>query len=108
MAGDRVHLLDVGTIEYGECIVAEIADKLILVDGGHVGDQNLIEGQLKEILGQDPPFDFDLLDRLALPFGSHRRPAEARGQQHDHRALGAGVGSRLRMAGRRSRRARGE
>src|SRR6478752_3692929 len=61
MAGDRVHLLDVGTIEYGECIVAEIADKLILGDGGHVGDQNLIEGQLQQILGQDPPFDFDLL-----------------------------------------------
>ena len=107
MAGDRVHLLDVGTIEYGECIVAEIADKLILVDGGHVGDQNLIEGQLKQILGQDPPFDFDLLivshchsDHIgALP----KLVATTRSPR-----LGAGVGSRLRMAGRRSRRGRGE
>jgi hypothetical protein len=60
-AANRVHLLDVGTNEYGECIVAELADKLIIVDGGHIGDHDLIEGQLKQILDQDPPFDFDLL-----------------------------------------------
>src|SRR5215207_2439601 len=61
VAANRVHLLDVGTNEYGECIVADLADKLILVDGGHIGDQDLIQAQLEQILDQDPPFDLDLL-----------------------------------------------
>lgn len=64
----RVHLLDMGARKYGDCIVCEIGQKRILIDGGHLGDQNRsdpkypsIPEQLEEILGQPSPWRFDLL-----------------------------------------------
>lgn len=64
----RVHLLDMGGRKYGDCLVCEIGDTRVLIDGGHLGDQNRsdpkypsIPEQLEEILGQPSPWHFDLL-----------------------------------------------
>jgi beta-lactamase superfamily II metal-dependent hydrolase len=40
MAGAlRIHLIDIGDREYGECLLIEAGGKRILVDGGHQGDE---------------------------------------------------------------------
>jgi beta-lactamase superfamily II metal-dependent hydrolase len=64
----RVHLLDMGSRKYGDCLVCEIGGTRILIDGGHLGDQKRsdpsypsIPEQLQEILGQPSPWHFDLL-----------------------------------------------
>jgi beta-lactamase superfamily II metal-dependent hydrolase len=66
MADFRVHLLDMGDIRYGDCIVVEAGDHRILIDAGHPNDFDGQDGydsiptQIESILGA-PPFRFDLL-----------------------------------------------
>jgi len=63
----RIHLLDVGTEKYGDCIVCELGDRRILIDGAHAGDYKdrgerpSIPSQLQELFGHAEPFKFDLL-----------------------------------------------
>lgn len=64
----QVHLLDMGAKKYGDCILLQIGRKIILIDGGHLGDQKRshadypsIPEQLEEILGEPPPWKVDLL-----------------------------------------------
>lgn len=63
----KVTLLDMGDEKYGDCIVVEHKNVRILVDGGHIrdfeqrGETPSIPDQLAEVLGAQPPFNFDLL-----------------------------------------------
>jgi len=57
----RIHVLDMGRTKYGDCILITRGGRKILIDGGHPGDTDSIRSQLKQILGQDPPFEIDLL-----------------------------------------------
>lgn len=64
----QVHLLDMGAKKYGDCIVCRIGAKVILIDGGHPGDQTRshpdyrsIPEQLEEILDKPSPWQVDLL-----------------------------------------------
>ena len=63
----RIHLLDVGTEKYGDCLVCELGDRKILIDGAHAGDYKdrgdrpSIPSQLEELFGHAAPFKFDLL-----------------------------------------------
>jgi beta-lactamase superfamily II metal-dependent hydrolase len=63
----RLHVLDMGTVMYGDCLVVEAAGKRILIDGGHLGDDSPKDGhpsipeQLAHVLGGEPPFIFDLV-----------------------------------------------
>jgi beta-lactamase superfamily II metal-dependent hydrolase len=60
-------LLDMGTEQYGDCIVCRRGDRTILIDGGHPGDFEDRNGftsiphQLAGIFNKQPPFDIDLL-----------------------------------------------
>jgi beta-lactamase superfamily II metal-dependent hydrolase len=63
----RLYLLDVGTQQYGDCILCEMGDRYILVDGGHPSDfrgtpgHDSIPAQLESIFGHPAPFPVDLL-----------------------------------------------
>ncbi|HEY9044631.1 MAG TPA: MBL fold metallo-hydrolase [Ohtaekwangia sp.] len=57
----EIHLLDMGTTKYGDCILITNNKKSILIDGGHPGDDSRIASQLKKLLKQNPPFKPDLL-----------------------------------------------
>ena len=57
----EIHLLDVGTRQYGDCIIVHNDKKRILVDGAHRGDSVLLTKQMKAIFNEDGPFHFDLL-----------------------------------------------
>lgn len=63
----KVYLLDVGSEQYGDCILCTLGNRTILVDGAHPGDFRgksgfpSIPAQLEEILGHQPPFHIDLL-----------------------------------------------
>ena len=57
----EIHLLDMGTVKFGDCILITNGDRKILIDGGHPSDGNSIRMQLKKLLRQDPPFEVDLL-----------------------------------------------
>lgn len=63
----RIHLLDVGKDQYGDCVLCEIGSTRILIDGSHPGDQKSRNGfpsipaQLEDLLGEAPPFRLDLL-----------------------------------------------
>lgn len=63
----KLTLLDMGDEKYGDCVVVEHKDIRILVDGGHIrdfeqrGETPSIPEQLAEVLGAQPPFNFDLL-----------------------------------------------
>ncbi|MDB5024304.1 MAG: hypothetical protein JWP78_2059 [Mucilaginibacter sp.] len=57
----KIHLLDMGLTKYGDCLVIDNGNRRILIDGAHPGDANSVRTQLKKILGQEPPFAFDLL-----------------------------------------------
>jgi beta-lactamase superfamily II metal-dependent hydrolase len=54
----RLHLIDVGDREYGECLLVEAGGKRILIDGGHQGDDAPagtypgIARQLRDLTGQ--------------------------------------------------------
>ncbi len=63
----RIHLLDVGTEKYGDCLICELGERRILIDGAHAGDYKnrgdrpSIPTQMEELLGHSAPFEFDLL-----------------------------------------------
>jgi beta-lactamase superfamily II metal-dependent hydrolase len=63
----KIYLLDVGEEKYGDCIVCELGERRILIDGGHAGDYRRrgarpsIPEQLERIFGHGAPFHFDLL-----------------------------------------------
>lgn len=57
----EIHLLDVGTREYGDCIIVHNDKKRILIDGAHRGDTALLKKQMKAIFEEEGPFHFDLL-----------------------------------------------
>ena len=42
-----LHVLDIGTQQYGDCLLFESGDAKVLLDGGHKGDGDLIFDQLK-------------------------------------------------------------
>ena len=63
----QIHLLDVGTEKYGDCIVCELGQRRILIDGAHPGDYQArddrpsIPDQLEQLFGHAAPFKFNLL-----------------------------------------------
>lgn len=63
----KVYLLDVGSEQYGDCVLCVLGDRTILVDGAHPGDFRgrsgypSIPAQLEQILGHKPRFHIDLL-----------------------------------------------
>jgi beta-lactamase superfamily II metal-dependent hydrolase len=63
----QIDLLNMGRTKYGDCIVVQSAGKLILIDGGHPGDDKdrddrpSIPSQLQTVLSRNAPFHFDLL-----------------------------------------------
>jgi beta-lactamase superfamily II metal-dependent hydrolase len=68
MAGDStMHLLDVGTKDYGDALLCRVGGRTIMIDGGHPGDDRSGGGraalvdQLTRLFGHGPPFRPDLL-----------------------------------------------
>ena len=57
----NIHLLDMGTAIYGDCILVTHGDQSILIDGGHPQDAESIIEQLTDLLETRPPFAIDLL-----------------------------------------------
>ncbi|HEX5759153.1 MAG TPA: MBL fold metallo-hydrolase [Thermoanaerobaculia bacterium] len=60
----RVHLLDMGRVSYGDCVLVEVGGKRILIDGGHPGDafkNARIAKQLGTLLNESQPHSIDLL-----------------------------------------------
>ncbi len=57
----EIHLLDVGTREYGDSIIVHNDEKRILIDGAHKGDSALLKKQMKAIFKEEGPYRFDLL-----------------------------------------------
>ncbi len=63
----RIYLLDVGSQQYGDCILCELGERRILVDGAHPSDfrgttgHDSIPAQLETIFGHPAPFPIDLL-----------------------------------------------
>lgn len=61
------HFLDVGGIQYGDCILVEFANVRVLIDGSHVNDYRgqpgyqSIPDQLAGILGGEPPYEIDMV-----------------------------------------------
>jgi len=51
-----LYLLDVGTREYGDCIIVHNDEKKILIDGAHKGDSALLKKQIKGIFNQEAPY----------------------------------------------------
>lgn len=48
----RVHLLDVGTQKYGDCVLCELDGETVLIDGAHSGDTEHIASQVSGILNE--------------------------------------------------------
>ena len=63
----QLHLLDMGTEKYGDCLLVQRGGRSILIDGAHASDWKTRSGmtsipdQLCGILGHAAPFQFDLL-----------------------------------------------
>ena len=63
----RVHFLDVGSQEYGDAVLLELAGSTVLIDGAHPGDQLASAGhrsipeQLEALLNLTRPVTVDLL-----------------------------------------------
>lgn len=57
----NIHLLDVGEQEYGDCVLLQLSDRTVLIDGGHRGDDKggfghpSIPQQLQTLTGQPKP-----------------------------------------------------
>lgn len=51
-AARALHVLDIGTQQYGDCLLFESGAARVLIDGGHKGDQDLIYEQLKQRVPQ--------------------------------------------------------
>lgn len=63
-AAPKVHLLDIGkgkAHKYGDCVLCQFGDVSVLIDGGHRGDEELVLGQLKRLLGQTSPVTVSLI-----------------------------------------------
>ena len=50
MPARALHLLDIGTQQYGDCLLYESGSATVLFDGGHEGDDDLLFDQLKELV----------------------------------------------------------
>jgi hypothetical protein len=65
MASARIHLLDIGTEPYGDCVVIRFETDddsvAVIVDGGHSSDREELVEQFSDIFGGAAPFDFDLM-----------------------------------------------
>src|SRR5262245_6421264 len=67
VAAPEYYLLDMGSEQYGDCILYRLGNKTVLIDAGHPSDFDGQEGyesipdQLAEILGEGPPFKPTLL-----------------------------------------------
>jgi beta-lactamase superfamily II metal-dependent hydrolase len=65
MASARIHLLDIGTKPYGDCLVLRFdtgGDPIsVIVDGGHSVDKDKLVEQFAAIFESDRPFEFDLM-----------------------------------------------
>lgn len=69
MEGSEIHLLDVGRSQYGDCVLARIKDRWVLIDGGHKKDidgsvsHHAIPTQLRAImsLSEEDVIAVDLL-----------------------------------------------
>jgi hypothetical protein len=65
--GGQYYLLDMGSEQYGDCVLCVFGDKTVLIDAGHPSDFDGQEGydsipnQIAGILGIEPPFDLTLL-----------------------------------------------
>jgi beta-lactamase superfamily II metal-dependent hydrolase len=60
----KVHLLDIGggrSHKYGDCVLCQFGDVSVLIDGGHRGDEELVLGQLRRLLGQTSPVTVSLI-----------------------------------------------
>lgn len=64
----KIHFLDVGQSQYGDCMLVQTDDKTILIDGAHKGDfagtagHPSIPSQLRDLMGQaDGPLELSLL-----------------------------------------------
>lgn len=57
----NIHLLDVGEQEYGDCVLLQLGERTVLIDGGHQGDDKAefghpsIPQQLQTLTGQPKP-----------------------------------------------------
>ncbi|QEC78611.1 MBL fold metallo-hydrolase [Mucilaginibacter ginsenosidivorax] len=57
----KIHILDVGRTKYGDCIIITHNEKVIMIDGGHLSDVNLIQFQLDNIFNRRTGIAVDLL-----------------------------------------------
>ncbi|OBH93757.1 MBL fold metallo-hydrolase [Mycobacterium sp. E2733] len=61
----EVHLLDVGTESYGDCLLLRFdtdgRQTWVLIDGGHRSDKMRLVDQFTDIMRRKPPFRVDLL-----------------------------------------------
>src|SRR5262245_23119135 len=63
----KIHLLDMGSERYGDCLLVQLGNRTILIDGAHPGDWQRrgdspsIPEQLEQLLGHPAPFSVDLL-----------------------------------------------
>lgn len=48
----KVHLLDLGEKQYGDCVLCQFGEETVLIDGSHRGDDAHILKQLKRLLKQ--------------------------------------------------------
>jgi glyoxylase-like metal-dependent hydrolase (beta-lactamase superfamily II) len=56
-----IHLLDVGQVKYGDCILITHGGQTVLVDAGHPGDTERIRSQLRRLLRRNGKIEVDLL-----------------------------------------------
>jgi glyoxylase-like metal-dependent hydrolase (beta-lactamase superfamily II) len=73
MADAEVHLLDIGTAAYGDCVVLQFNNgkpRHVLIDGGHSDDKQRLLTQFGEIIGGSEPFTFDLV-MISHAHGDH-------------------------------------
>lgn len=57
----EINLLDMGNSQFGDCLIITHGKKRILIDGAHSGDAESIIKQIGKVLGEAPPYIFDLL-----------------------------------------------
>lgn len=63
----KIHLLDVGPEQYGDCVLCQFGNITVLIDGAHPGNRVAKEGhpsipdQIGEILNQQAPYPISLL-----------------------------------------------
>ena len=48
----KVHLLDVGTQKYGDCVLYQFGEETVLIDGAHASDTEHIAAQIDDILNE--------------------------------------------------------